>query len=245
MAKTTGNRLNNRYVRGLITEATALTFPENASYDELNMELLRNGSRRRRRGINREAGASFANEPDLSDLGVTQDQFINQQFTTYKWVSVGGDPDLNLLVVQVGPSIVFFDAGSQPIVDGFRTEKFSLDTYSVATNPGNVKCQFAAGKGKLFVANPLINPFYVTYNSVTDTLSDVSIDLRIRDFEGVDDGLEVTERPSTLSNEHKYNLRNQGWFEDSVIVLKAFQSSDDPITAFFEYTGIHGENYVG
>jgi len=55
----------------------------------------------------------------------------------------------------------------------------------------------------------------------------------------------VTERPSTLSNEHKYNLRNQGWFEDSVIVLKAFQSSDDPIIAFNEYTGIHGEKYVG
>jgi len=102
MAKTTGSRLNNQYVRGLITEATALTFPENASYDELNMELLRNGSRRRRRGINRETDASFSNEPDLSDLGITQAEFINQQITIYKWVSVGGDPDLNLLVVQVG-----------------------------------------------------------------------------------------------------------------------------------------------
>jgi hypothetical protein len=33
----------------------------------------------------------------------------------------------------------------------------------------------------------------------------------IRDFEGLDDELAVDEEPSTLSAEHHYNLKNQGW----------------------------------
>ena len=37
--------------KGLITEAGELTFPEGASTDELNMNLQRDGSRRRRLGL--------------------------------------------------------------------------------------------------------------------------------------------------------------------------------------------------
>ncbi len=43
-----------------------------------------------------------------------------------------------------------------------------------------------------------------------------SIDLRIRDFEGLDDGLEIDERPTILTLEHYYNLRNQGWTDTNI-----------------------------
>jgi len=243
MAQTRGQKLHNQYVRGLITEATALTFPPNASYDELNMELLRNGSRRRRRGIKREDGASNANEPSLAELGISSiNELVNEQITIFKWVSVGGDPDLSLLVVQVGSYLHFFDASVSPIVDGFRSEIINLDTYNVVVGPvGTDKCQFATGKGKLFVSHPKLKPFFVSYNRDTFTLEDQGIDLRIRDFEGVDDGLEVDERPSTLSVEHNYNLRNQGWYEGAVYVLfPSEQKSQDPILAFNQYTAFYG-----
>jgi hypothetical protein len=48
------------FVRGLITEATPLTFPENASVDESNCSLERTGLRARRKGIEFEAGFSLS-----------------------------------------------------------------------------------------------------------------------------------------------------------------------------------------
>jgi len=42
--------------KGLITERGELTFPEGASVDELNMSLERDGSRRRRLGLEYESG---------------------------------------------------------------------------------------------------------------------------------------------------------------------------------------------
>lgn len=41
----------NNFVGGLVTEASPLTFPENASLDEKNFVLNRDGSRRRRLGM--------------------------------------------------------------------------------------------------------------------------------------------------------------------------------------------------
>ena len=38
----------NTFVKGLVTEAGEMTFPENASVDELNCDLRRDGTRRRR-----------------------------------------------------------------------------------------------------------------------------------------------------------------------------------------------------
>ena len=37
--------------KGLITEASELTFPENASVDEFNCSLERDGTRRRRKAV--------------------------------------------------------------------------------------------------------------------------------------------------------------------------------------------------
>jgi len=243
MARARGSQLHNQYVKGLITEATALTFPENASFDELNFDLKRDGSRQRRRGIEREAGSNDTNSPGPLLLDISSSTIINQQLTIFKWTAVGGDPDLSLLVVQIGPNLYFFDAGVTPIVDGFRPERIEMDdSFEVTDGIGAIKCQFAVGKGKLFVAHPNIEPFYVVYNAQEDELSAVSIDMRIRDFEGVDDGLEVDERPSVLTNEHYYNLRNQGWVEEAVDVLKAVgQTSDDPVIAFKQYIAFYGE----
>ena len=44
-------KLYRSFVKGLITEASPLTFPENASIDEKNFVLNRDGSRSRRLGV--------------------------------------------------------------------------------------------------------------------------------------------------------------------------------------------------
>lgn len=48
--------------------------------------------------------------------------------------------------------------------------------------------------------------FYSVDNATTSTF-----DLKVRDQWGVEDNLAVTERPTTLSVLHRYNLYNQGW----------------------------------
>jgi hypothetical protein len=52
MSKATLER--NTFIKGLITEANPLTFPENASIDEDNFVLNRDGSRQRRNGMDYE-----------------------------------------------------------------------------------------------------------------------------------------------------------------------------------------------
>ena len=47
---------NNTFVQGLITEASPLAHPKNASSDEINFKLNRDGSRDRRLGIDFEDG---------------------------------------------------------------------------------------------------------------------------------------------------------------------------------------------
>ena len=66
------NKEYNSFVRGLITEASPLTYPENASIDEENFILNRNGSRRRRQGIDYESsyalGSAIANSLSIHGI---------------------------------------------------------------------------------------------------------------------------------------------------------------------------------
>lgn len=56
-------------------------------------------------------------------------------------------------------------------------------------------------------------PFVIEYDAVGDSITTTAITLKLRDFEGVDDGFAVDENPTagTINDEHLYNLRNQGW----------------------------------
>ncbi len=54
----------NKLIKGLITEAGELSFPEDATIDELNCVLDKDGSRRRRLGLEKLASSSA-----LADVG--------------------------------------------------------------------------------------------------------------------------------------------------------------------------------
>jgi hypothetical protein len=57
-----------------------------------------------------------------------------------------------------------------------------------------------------------MNPLYVAYDSGADSISVNAITLQIRDFVGVSDSLALDNRPASLTDVHKYNLYNQGWY---------------------------------
>ena len=59
MSRAETAKIYRTFVKGLITEASPLTYPENASIDEDNMILYRKGNRSRRLGIDFESGYSL------------------------------------------------------------------------------------------------------------------------------------------------------------------------------------------
>lgn len=206
MARGKTSKLYRTFVKGLITEAGFLTYPENASTDELNTVIKNKGSRSRRFGIDYEPDSVASTITGASETSVVSE---------FHWRSVGNDSSVNFLCVQIGSTIHFYDTSSEPVTSGKKS--FTLDllpyksTGSTDADIVGARCQMDNGKGFLFIAHPYTEPLVVEYDADTDTISTIKIIIQIRDFDGVDDGLLNDQEPTTLSKEHYYNLRNQGW----------------------------------
>lgn len=194
--------VQNNFVKGLVTEATGLNFPENACTETYNCVFERDGSVRRRLGIDYEA--SYSTQTVSRSTAVVN---------TYYWASAAGSGDNTLVVVQAGSTLYFYKVGSSALSSDM-IDTIDLNTHKVSgsADVDEKECQFTSGNGYLFVSHPTCETFYVEYDSDTDTVSATEITVEVRDFDGVDDSLDVDERPSTLSDEHEYNLLNQGWF---------------------------------
>ena len=203
MARSAAISVQNNFSRGRITEATGLNFPENAVIDEDNCIFNHNGDVTRRKG--------FDFESNYTNLSVTR---LDTAITEYVWTSVGGTGTTSFVVLQVGTTLYFYETQATSSISASRkTFTQDLTSYftSGAINPGSKRCEFDSGNGLLFVVHPEMEPIYIEYISSTDTITATQIDLKIRDVEGVEDNLEVDEQPSVITNEHQYNLYNQGW----------------------------------
>lgn len=203
MARSASGSIQNTASKGLITEATGLNFPENAWTDALNVTPDNKGVTSRRLGINYEPGASIFST-------VRNDDTIN----TGRWVNVGGDGNLNFVVVQLGNTLYFYEETEGEALSANKrsfTVDLSARAISGAPDTSTESCEFASGNGFLFVTHPYCDPFYIEYDSVGGTISNTTITVEVRDFEGVDDGLEPETKPSALTEAHEYNLLNQGW----------------------------------
>lgn len=187
-----------------MTEASPLTYPENVSTDEDNTVIFRKGNRSRRLGIDYETGFL------LSDFTNTDPTFAEQE---YRWNSVNNDGGTNFLVQQVGATLYFYDLSADPLSAGRKTFTVDLTTFKAPAATGIEQCEvsMASGKGLLFVVGRAFEPFVIEYDPDTDTIEATRIYIRVRDMDGVSDGLANDEEPTTLSNEHQYNLMNQGW----------------------------------
>mgnify|MGYP003392995484 FL=1 len=199
--------VENSFKNGLITEASSMNFPENACTETENCVFSFDGSVQRRLGIDFEPSYALKTI-DRADSVVC----------SYVWKNVAGDGDTTVVVVQVGGTIYFYETTEGALSDGAVATTITLSTYlaSGAVNPGTKECQFANGNGLLFVAHPDCSPFYVSYNTSTNTATGTALTLSIRDFEGdTADSNAVDTRPTAtyagLNVNHKYNLHNQGW----------------------------------
>lgn len=220
----TGVKPYSSFVAGLITEAGPLTFPENASFDELNCILFRKGNRRRRLGVD------FENNYSLSALTQTLATVRDKAINSHVWTSVAGNGARNFLIIQIDTVLHYYDLSTEPLSSGKKTFTTDLTTYTAsgATDIGSVPISVTSGKGLVFISSQKIEPFSVEYDPTGDSITETQINIQIRDFEGLDEdpALENDEEPATLSISHDYNLKNQGWSSPG-------EGIADPTTTYF------------
>jgi hypothetical protein len=203
-------RTVNTFVKGLITEASELTFPENASVDELNCALERDGTRRRRKAVTLEENAVTSGTA-ISEGSVVQ---------TASWYNVSGQANLEFLVVQNGKDLTFYEKARNPLSDQLvSSASFDLSTVSANNNlsPSEERIQVTSLNGVLVVASPAIDTVYLEYDAAgsPNKITGTEIEFKERDFEWQGSVAEVTSQyfsnDSTPSSERTYDAKNVGW----------------------------------
>lgn len=219
--------------KGLITEASPLTFPENASLEEVNFVLNPDGSRSRRLGIEYEI------DYNLIDTGVDVTA-TDAAVSSLTWTAVANSGDLEFVVVQIGNDLYFYDSNLGAISNNPRNGGTKITISGDPTEP----IAGASIYGKFVIAHGTQEVTILSYDAASDTVTATEDRLKVRDLFGVDDGLEVDERPTTLSVEHQYNLRNQGWPVSIKCSNTGFDGAtdEDPINFTFTRRGWYPSN---
>lgn len=216
MARSFGKDVKNNFSRGVVSEFSGLNFPEDAAIDASNVVFSRTGIVTRRLGFDYEDDYEFFTVSRSSSSPVVQE---------YIWENVDGNGTLSFVVVQIGSSLFFYQISDTGSLSANR-KTFSIDLrgYGPTRNPtdlGQYSCEFTQGQGQLFVVHPKCNPLRIKYSGSANgngTIIVKTIEIKIRDLEGVDDDMDTNFRPkkndkvSEMSNLHRYNLYNQGWF---------------------------------
>ena len=232
----------NNFTRGIITEASPLTFPENASLDEQNFELKKDGSRERRLGMdyedNYETHIATGAIPSKGDIAIR----------TFNWENAGGNPDQTVLVVQMGDLLFFYDNTQESVSPNLLSVEGG-DSYEVGSASNKQKMEFASVDGILVCVSGQADVYKFSLEG-----ANVSADtgrLKIRDVFGVEDTATVGSqsvdllsadylnyRPEDLTAEHAYNLSNQSWGTPKVPELGSgvfsgvFEVAQSPIHLF-------------
>lgn len=204
MGRARGAKQYFNFTKGWVTEASPMSFPENTAKDLDNVILDLDGSIRRRPGVD------FESDVSRIVTNLTDTQMRTQALGSFTWKDVAGTESTAFIVTQQGTDLyINRQNGSASSGSLLGTVDFS----SFATNAAEALLdvvQVANGLGVLFVTGRYINPFYVEWDGTSFTTT--AINSKIRDFTGIDDSLEVNERPlAPLSASHAYNLFNQGW----------------------------------
>ena len=188
------------FIKGLIDVASPLNFPDNASFDEQNFELNRDGTRQRRLGFDIENGGSYLTLETTSYLS-------NELPALYKWKDAAGQADKDFLVIQDGSKVKFFDLSESVLsTDGFVSDLL------LSSFPENRVFSFATVDGRLVVACGEPEVAIVSFDDPGFSVEYARI--KVRDLWGVEESSEYENDVSyrgPYEPNHYYNLQNQSW----------------------------------
>ena len=194
----------NSFLGGLATEFSSLNSPPNTASEIQNFELNRDGLVNRRLGMDFEPGYGFQN------TGYPISQINSLGFNSFKWESVGGNPETNFIVFQVGQKLFFYNAdvinfSGTGFVGSILIDAFdSTVSYSMDAVEGRLVA--VSGNEQIAIIEYINNSFVLSYNRITT-----------RDYWGVQETIDPQAetdpswRPQWPNNQHKYNLMNQSW----------------------------------
>lgn len=212
-------RTVNNLIKGLITEAGELTFPEGASVDELNCSLSRDGSRSRRLGI------EFETSNALSSFTVDPAQV----FSVGQWDNPGGVAGLTFMVIQSGSTLYFYNSGVAPYSAQYSGLSVDLSAYEIAGKDATLsRVELATIASVLVVASDAINTIYLTYDGAAIGVTE--IEFRVRDFEWISDVCDLTEFVPNggVPASRRYDTYNAGWIGNSGSTLETYNGSTVP-----------------
>lgn len=225
----------NTFVGGLVTEASPLNFPPNASPDMENFQLNRDGSLQRRLGLD------FESEYTLFDAPTAANNVYPPDPITFKWENVAGISDFSVLVAQFDNALVFFDLNTENL-----STEGEIGRLEIADFPKDVRYSFSSADGKLVVVAGVEKICVITYSA--GSFAFIYDKLRTRDFwgiqavdtEGAKHELDPLYRSSTLSNAHIYNLQNQSWGTNKTRDSDGVEA--DPIVHYRNVLGTYPSN---
>ncbi len=235
-----GNRArgDKEYVlpmQGLNSEANLLHFPQEFAVDVLNMEIDYDPQMvRPRKGLYKMSLPRLAETRNLGDHQIAVSSFL--------WEAVDSDPDVNFVIVQLGRYIYFFnDDQLDDAPAGILADRIDINDLISGTTVGTLalaeatRLNYALVKGKVVICSKHIDPALIQYDGTNITVNSMS--LRMRDVQGVEDGLEIEEHPATLVDDHEYNLLNQGWYKQRRLTSGSKVESDPIVEYEAQYTG--------
>lgn len=220
MPQQTTVAVENSFVKGLVTEATGMNFPEQAVTETYDCIFDIDGSVFRRTG--------FDFEPNFTTKTIDRS---NRAIREYVWQNVSGNGNVTVIVVQIGNAIYFYEADGTGIFStGAQTTTVTLTPVSGAPTPEAVEAQFTDGNGYLIVTHPYCEPMRIAYDIAAHTATPTNITLQVRDFEGaVNDPYAIDFRPTStlaaLDKYHHYNLLNQGWTDANLTIWDTAQTT--------------------
>lgn len=191
----------------------------------------------------------FGVNADLPDVGVSDEQFA---ISTHSWVAPNGDGSKSFEVIQLGNTLFFRDTQQDTVsnVEGtdvpLVSQQIQFDgigtgfVYNASSSQAaRVKLQSATGFGRIWFTSKAVVPFYaelaedgqsIRLRAVGTRDGSAGIDAvvgqrLIRDLAGIEDGLDSDETQATGTDEHLYNLLNQGWPSDKINTFRTDQGS--------------------
>ena len=235
MPQSLNQKTVNNFVKGLITEAAELTFPESASVNESNCDLRRDGTRRRREAVALESNAV------LSSFTISNSELVG----TGTWINVGGNAALEFLVVQKGNTIFFYNKADLPYSGQIISGSVSLATYEFAGSIGsnNVKCQYASINGTLIISSGAIDTIVASYDGANVSVSPIAF--KTRDFEWQGDTNTYPDEAASDAT-RLYDTTNAGWTgvkgSAALAAYKAASSNQLPPLTHPWYAGKDSDN---
>lgn len=218
MPQSLNQKAVNNFIKGLITEAGEMTFPEGASTDELNCDLRRDGTRRRRLGAKLEDG--YVLETANQGTGIYGDIPLS----SFTWKNVAGNPDIEYLAVHNGDYVLFYDQSAPPYSGKYLGKITIPDQGYTGRNNLAHALSFSSIQGFLIGTHATSkSTFYVrVFNAeTTPTFFAYSINPKIRDFtfQTTDLSTLYKESPSaiyddgvtTTETRRVYDTLNSGW----------------------------------